>query len=157
MSAETQARPDLSGLDRETRINIAVAETQGYGWWNGHGRWRLGRTEGALPIGEVMNGVFALRPAEDGGPLNFGLPNYARDPAAWGSLVEKEGVWPKAVVSGGTLPQVVGWRGQYVRSSLSEDAAPSTITVPNHFRQWYDTPGEAVALTVLAKYGVEIP
>lgn len=153
MSTATEARPDLSALDRETRICIAVAETQSAAWVRADefNRWHL--------IGETAYGpgIYCVVWDAGYGEWDWRGPNYLTDPAAWGALLEKEGVWPFPVVSDGTLPCVVGWRGGYVRVSLDDDSAPSAHLVPNNFRECFDSPGEAVVMAVLAKHGVPVP
>lgn len=118
MTTTDTTRPDLSGLSREDRINIAVAGVLGKAWG--------AATSPGSGLGRIPDARYANP--------NYGLPSYTTDPAAWGALMEKEQVWVRPHKFGG------GWTG-YVTGIARVVGA---------------SPGEAVALAVLAKYGVEV-
>lgn len=142
--------PDLSRLDRETRIRIAVAQVQGATWGPARG--------GAADAGEwwlegpCLNGIFWYRPGVSHN--RFALPNYLHDPAAWGALMEAERI--------SLFPSVDGWYAIFPAGIhlgyLGLTAVP-TVTVSTYQRAVRDPsiePGEAVCAAVLAKHGVSL-
>lgn len=148
MSAETQARPDLCALDRETRINIAVAETQGAVWES------FAKPDGSVAYDLVEPG-FWLGRAVAGRFTPEELPRVTRDPAAAWALAVKERI--------ALIPSEDGWYAlapEDVQHGCVRGTSVPTLTV--HGPEFgglepQEEPGWAVALAVLAKHGVEVP
>jgi hypothetical protein len=151
MSASTEApvTTDLSQLTKREQLNARVAETQGYRWNAGP----LGRLSPTVP------GIVAVFEREDGrqvahlelyqgktllhtDPDTF--PDYAGDPAAWGALMEREGIGVKQL----------GWREK--RSDLYWWGATAwSSDGMMHLTHTVETPGEAVCFSILAKHGID--
>lgn len=139
MSTETRTQPDLdlSTLDRETRINIWVAVARG-------ATWKMPSMSAIVGVLQRSNEDLVVVWHDGSVDVCTTLPRVTRDPAAWGALLEEEGVWPEPLFDrdGG----VDSWVGNY---RAGADLFERTAIV--------STPGEAVAFAVLAKHGVEVP
>jgi hypothetical protein len=130
ITAEAPATPDLSYLTPRQRMNIAVAETQGAIWrWHPSVGWRL-----------YKSGVCNFQ-ASRWNTVSGWLPDYAGDPAAWGALMEKEGVWPQPVYSVDGI--LKGWHGHH-RMYPFQGAYPGL----------FSTIGEAICAVVLHRHGI---
>lgn len=139
---ETPASPSLEHLPYETRVRIEVAETQG---WTGVGMRRM-RHKSSLTLE-------GFPPYRIGAARSY-VPDYLHDPAAWGALMERERI--------ALVPSEDGWYAvapEDVEHGSVRGTDVRTITVhwPEHAeRAPADSPGEAVAAAVLAKYGREV-
>lgn len=138
-STATEARPDLSALDRETRICIAVAEVLGYRWFDktqpgACQHWVLKRHE-SEPYAGVLHGD----DKKEWSSIPHRLPNWVRDPAAWGALLEKEFSGFETDSDGRKRVEWDTYNGAAFKSG-----------------PWAATLGEAVALGFLAKHGVPV-
>ena len=141
-SESTQASaPDLSHLPYETRVRIAVAGTQGW-------RYRAqSRFDPSIPIGIPPRGAGGVKRDSRG---NVALPNYLHDPAAWGALLEKEGMsvgsrfkWHRGIATG-----LLGWASDHHELEADRDRHQTS--------QGGRSPGEAVCRAVLAKHGITV-
>lgn len=158
-AAEPQAaRPDLSSLDRETRINVEVAECKGAAWeeddtppwalsWAAKGAgpscWLLVRNDGVALCWMFSSGnmVWHLPDGEN-------LPNVVRDPAAWGALMVAE----RIAVGPYDAEWIAGWI--HPQEGFLDAMRSGKVVSGEVFGR---SAGEAVALAVLAKYGIEVP
>lgn len=71
-------------------------------------------------------------------------PDYAGDPAAWGALMEREGIGVKQL----------GWR-EKIRGLYWWGATAWSSDGMMHLTHTVETPGEAVCFAVLFKYGID--
>lgn len=136
-TTETPTAPDLSRLTKRQQLNIRVAETQGSSW-----RFYEGGPLGSL--WELHGGLRTAFHVNAAGASSGVLPDYAGDPAAWGALMEREGVWPEPYFDDG-VP--VLWRGFFVDERTGE-----TIFTPFTVGQ----AGTAVSSAVLMKHGIDL-
>jgi hypothetical protein len=116
-NTEAPAAPDLSSLTPRQRLNIAVAQTQGWEVWHYPPDSRAYLFEPARFVGVSIDEMVFM--SGDGGKpvtlapyLPIPLPDYASDPAAWGALMEKEGVWAEPLFNDAL--NVGGWQGRGV-------------------------------------------
>ena len=102
MTTDTETRPDLSGLDQETRTDIEVAVTQGAAWEHQGGVYWLLRAPPPCGAPIIFSSVdWAAFWTNDNDFRRISLPHYTRDPAAWGALLEKEfSGWERAKIAG---------------------------------------------------------
>lgn len=125
--------PDLSHLDRDTRIRIAVAVSPAGGmrWERFADGWIL-RTAGGECAAILLNsGTLEIAWDDDAAEV---LPRYLSDPAAWGALMEAEGIAVAPTANG-------GWWASWGKPGVAS-AEPRL--------------GAAVCAAVLAKYGKEV-
>lgn len=152
-TTDTASRPNLARLSREDRIDIAVAEARGAAW-----QWIPGQfyawclvSPAATPlcyVGVLSEDPWAKRRRPPPPFRNEALPNITSTPAAWGALMEEEGVWPEPLFDTGG--SIVGWWGRYRESHGGNmDIYPWTAQGAK--------PGIACALAFLAKHGITIP
>lgn len=147
MTTETReaasAGPDLSRLEGATRRRLAVAGAVMGAWWERPkdefcARWWLVVAPHRV-VAVVYDDEF------EGKQHNLhSLPDWEHDPAAWGALMEKERVWPEPYIVDGEL---AGWFGMRADRPWGRERATALA----------DSPGAAVELAVLAKYGRSVP
>lgn len=156
MNTQTTNRPDLSALPRDVRVRIAVAETQGAAWVScGEGRWQFKLEDAqhrplfwSVDVPATHYG-YDLETDEN---YNAALPDYLTDPAAWGALMEREGVIP--------APFLDGWRGirpdrtYGTTTGYPAGIIPEGIRIVGPYTALVPTIGEAVCASVLAKYNI---
>lgn len=141
-TATTHA-PDLSALTPTERLNLEVALTQGARWMgfslDDPEPCNVLRAVGGAPIASDGNGLARF-------PVRYWGPNYAGDSSAWGSLMEKERVWPTPYTDALTGEET--WCGNY----------PLPREEGHDMFVWSDrvlSVGEAVAAATLLKHGVD--
>jgi hypothetical protein len=147
-TTEAPASPDLSSLTPSERLNAAVALTQGARWsvtqepeiariWEvdrGNGVcWELLWPDGTLFMWTYSGSWFCATGQE--------YHDYAGDPAAWGALMEKEGVWADPVFADAEV--IEGWLGYFRKQG--------------HDWHWsmVNSVGLAIATAVLSKHGID--
>jgi hypothetical protein len=151
------AGPDLSHLKEAIQRRVAVAVTQGAVWQHGRGIPGLTTTPAWWLISPgALHPMFAMDKQQTARIAVFPyLPDWENDPAAWGALVEREGI--------ALIPSEDGWYAiapEDVEHGCVRGTDVPTKTV--HGREqspWplADSPGAATMHAVLAKYGEEVP
>jgi hypothetical protein len=136
MDTTSFERPDLSALSRERRINVLAACTQGAAWKHQGGVCWLLRGGADEPRG------WAAFYTDDNDFREYNLPRYTTDPAAWGALLEKERIGVQSTDGGMWIASWHAFDGLYATGGWSNLCS---------------SPGEAVALAVLAKYKIPAP
>lgn len=136
-TTELPTTPDLSDLPKRQQLNAAVAITQGAHW----------SKDGELWLGQYLIAYTYVYGSEriHCTPL---FPDYAGDPAAWGALMEREGVWAEPFACGGGR-KVISW--QCARISEVDDETIVYVRPPGGI----GAIGEAVCCAVLSKHGID--
>ena len=151
-TTEAPTAPDLSPLPKRERLNIAVAQTQGWEVWHypedEHAylfphKWFASWREDQITFlrGDGGKSIITLP--------RHSPPDYAGDPAAWGALMERENVWPEPVYDYASgKPVLAGWMGRWVEETESDwCAAVTSVDCPSV--------GLAVCAAVLSKHGID--
>lgn len=129
------AHPDLSQLDRETRILVALEEVRGRTWCSVDDPFTAGEGERtAWRIGGMV--------VRDDGEAIYTAPNPLHDPAAWGAVQRDELIDVEHL--GPVLADLSPWGRVRARYCGDPD--------------WHaaEDDGAAVCAAVLAKHGVEV-
>jgi hypothetical protein len=151
MSVEATPGPGLSRLPYETRVRIAVAETQGATWTRNEQLlwWELRGPSPICGIPELP--LLCTVPDLGYGTAEWRGGNYLTDPAAWGPVAIRERI--------ALVPSEDGWYAvspEDVEHGYVRGTAVSTVTIhwPEHAeREAHGKPGAAVCAAVLAKHG----
>lgn len=144
-TTDAPARPDLSHLDPDVRLRIEVAETKGAFWkTNGRGDWFLREETSAGDLSTLLD-LWVID-----GELKYThaafLPNPLTDPAAWGTLMEKERI--------ALIPSEDGWYALAISDIVHQGAVHEggALAVKGMCGLAAE-PGVAVSLATLAKHG----
>jgi hypothetical protein len=144
MNQTDNKAPSLDHLDYETRVRIAVAETQGATWkLLGGGGWFLFNSPEAAADAEkpIIVGVriqptpgfrlFVYAHPDLAEPIKVypALPDSLNDPAAWGALMEKE------------------------RIAVTPNTSDTWVATSEFGACTANSVGAAICAAVLAKYG----
>jgi hypothetical protein len=139
MNTETAAHaPDLSALTLMERLNVSVAQTQGWSAWTPYHE--------EPGVAWVTDGpVHSCYLREDGALVGAStLPDYASDPAAWGALLEEElSGWERSPLAKNGTYAHFAWYWEEARD-WNRTQGP-----------WRRSIGEAICCAVLQKHGVD--